>query len=212
MHTGRRSRWIFVPFVAIIFSLPSSFAQGQEGEKPKGEAKRESADKAPPIDPNAAVIVLDDFESDLRWAVQGWGNPAEIAIAPHGSSKALKVVYQPGPKDKNAIGMTYHADLSSRDRLVFHAFNPGEKMVQGTIAFFCTQGGNFFESSWFYVKKGENKDVTIDLKAPTFKSETSKWAYRATVPLAHVRAIVFMFYARADGELYIDNVRLVRNP
>jgi len=200
-------------------------AKKAEGEAKKPEAKKAEPEAKKPAAEGArrrrrtprglirtgkkeeAEWMIDDFEkSGNLWRVENWANPAACKI----DKGQLQVTPGAGKHDKTALARWARLDMSDRTAWVLDVQNGTAKPLKIALAFWCGRPAKYAESAPVTVKPGLQKDVVLDLKAATFKTEASKW--RHTVKLAGADAayrVCILFY-NAKGTVGLDNIRLVR--
>jgi hypothetical protein len=170
---------------------------------------------APPAVPAAAknVVVLDDFDGELAWALEaGWGDPAAVtAMAWKGQPKnrALDIGFKLAEKKKIVVSRALRPAVDfSKHNAVLADIN-SKLPVPVMMAVGLGTGSGYVESAPVMVKAGANKDVMFRLDAATFKSAATVWEYRGKAgDLSKVGKIYLLLYPIPDGRVQIENLRL----
>lgn len=176
-------------------------------------------DKAPDVNPDPnpegpgpearppAEDSKNNMEARQDWAVQPWGNPADLTwLKDEKTANQFMVVSLPGtgPADKTAVGLRVNGDMSQRSKFIFNVYNGDAKAVPVSVAFVTS---NFFETQYKFIKPGWNMAVAIDLNASDFKCSPD-WAHNAQIKDKNaVKMILFLVNVRnKKATLYLDNV------
>jgi hypothetical protein len=148
------------------------------------------------------------LETGGKWNVLNWGNPAEIgARSLDGNSVLMVEVPGGGTKDKTAIGRSVKLDLAGKGRLRFRAFSAENTRVDVAVAIITSV--DYYESRPVGVAPNWNLDLSIDLRAKTFKCKATNWRFESGVNgLDRVRQLLFLIYSgRRKVRLYFDAIR-----
>ena len=158
----------------------------------------------------ASVPLFQSLNPQEEWKVpQGWSRDRTgVSTDAQGM---VTVSITRGQDGKNVIDRTVEGDLSGYRWLVVEVNSRMSAGARLAIGISTGEGWDYFESAPEYVRPGESHDIVFDLTAKTFKSEGTKWEYKARLQNAtDVRAIHLLFHPISSGQVAIPNLKLVK--
>ena len=184
--------------------------------KPTKEPAKPEAKPKPPAVPK---LTLPDQPEDptwqdpmlmnpAAWNAQNWANPgtvtrqkAEVILAASG-----------GEKDKSAFAVQVTGSLESRGKILLNLRNPQKANLDVTFAFITgAKPDNYFETPATPLKPGMNKDVTVNLRAETFKCKGTEWKHTSEPKgLDKVSQFIVLLYTKQKDKVGVSNVRFVK--
>jgi hypothetical protein len=177
----------------------AEFLQGASGRL---RAARDESTPEVPRGPARAVDVLGAAEG---WQREDWGDDAAISSEGHG----VRLDFSIGQSRKVAFArqMAPPLRLTSQDSVVLDArshLQCGCRLALGLVA-----GGTYYETEPYYLRPGPNT-AFFRLSAATFKTESTGWAYRASVPpVLEVDRITVLVYSPMAGRVTLGDLRVV---
>ncbi len=204
------------------FGGPVTDAKGPDATSPTAPVPALAASAAAPT---AAVTrpggpVVDGLEA-RGWDTEAiqWSNPVEVQTVqietPDGPSKALRVGFKGGDKDKSAVMRGMTTSVLDNSVLAFQIKNTSDKPVNISVALKTGDRYLFHESPQKTIQPGDEfQQVRVDLKGSNFKSIASSWANTGRIAdLNDVRQLQIIIYnGHTDGELVIDNLGFQGKP
>ncbi|MBN1898248.1 MAG: DUF5060 domain-containing protein [Spirochaetes bacterium] len=109
---------------------------------------------------------------------------------------------------KGFISREGQFDLSNIEEIQFDILC--EKHIFFSLGLSCGPRSEWYESKSFQLKKGWNRNISINFKNKEWKSQASFWEYTVTPKDIHdVRKFALVFINGKKGKLYIDNIRFI---
>lgn len=236
-----------VPARPEAAAAPAELERPGQGERPEtepepAEPEAEPAPAPPPATGPAApaigerpvaspgpvaVEVLDtdrmwlweDFEAPGQWRVDSADDPARLTLDETEKTqgrRSLAVAYEFTRKGKVMVAKQTRLNLTGLRRFVLDVWSPADGLGF-SLAFKTSAGNLWYESEMAVLKKGWNRDVSIDLSEKAFRlvSDT-KTAPGFIQRLDDVRQ-VFLIVQRGRSDslrdtAYIDNLRFYGTP
>jgi hypothetical protein len=160
----------------------------------------------PPPAPSAPTGLTANWEREN----EQYSNPVQVQVSSlataRGDVPAIAVTVSPGARGKGALRRSVRLDLSGQDTSAFvlQVANPGSQPVALALA---VKTGNwvFFESTTQTVAPGPATELRFDLRATTYKSQSSDWNPTGKIAqLDDVRELQLLVYnGNAEAQLVL---------
>ncbi len=169
--------------------------------------------RIPPPSENECEMVWDSFEGFNHWAVEAADDPARLSINKDAAKvsagrRSLRVDFQAFRKNRTHLRRETSLDLSrvTKMRLDVYAEQDGLKL---SVAFRLTAAQRYAESYPVELKKGWNKDVTIDLLGEFNTAERGAPKPEPLDGREDVRRVSLVIHEKPEtkGVVFIDNIR-----
>ncbi len=169
---------------------------------------------------NAPAAPLDWCDSTAGWnEPDGWEGPNSLPVADvdetAGRDNFVGVQFHKGSHEfkgwraRATVARKVSATLTDEQVLLLDVVNPMNGGAR--IAFACT-GTNvaYIESEPVFLRPGLNRNIAVDLRKDTFKTEAVKWENRASFPeSAEIdRVFILTYPQQSSGALEFGNPRL----
>lgn len=166
---------------------------------------------------NLTTVIIDSFEKGkIRWfAAADWSCATDVekisGNATDGVS-AMKANFDLKMPGQNAVFyLEGSADLTDVFEIKTDIYSPFNFSANMCCALSTGDKWSWQESPIIKLKKGWNKDITINFKKKNWKNENSKWNY-VTLPenIDKTKRICFVIFPpeMGKGNILIDNVRM----
>ncbi len=164
------------------------------------------------------VYFWESFERELNWKVDwqtsGYGRQLDEHYASEGGRSLKLSFYAKSDSARAGYYIDEEMDWTSYERVLLDIYNPTElENVRVDVVIRTGDGWVSHEYTVPPLKKGWNKNVSVDLLAPEFRSELSAWRSKGYLAeRGEVKSFGVTVYpgAPGNGNLSLDNIRLVR--
>jgi len=168
---------------------------------------------------NLSFYLWDNFNKGTLW-------DASVAYS---RALAVQVVDKVGGTDKKGMEMSFatltnvdagsfeyvaNLDWSTVSGLKFEVYNPMTETVQISVAFKVGPAYTWYESKTMVITPGWNKDLFLDLTAPSFKSQASGWTFTEYLYQRNdIRDVIIQVYPnrKMSGKLILTEIRFARH-
>ncbi len=168
---------------------------------------------APIIGDGENEVVWDSFEGFNHWAVEAADDPTKIGVNKDPAKvsagrRSLRVEYQAFRKNRSHLRRETSLDLSQMSKMLLDCYADQDGLSL-TVAFRLTASQRYCESHRYELKKGWNKDITIDLLGEFNSAERGS---PKPVPLdgrEDVRRVSIIIHHKPEskGVVFLDNIR-----
>jgi len=117
------------------------------------------------------------------WKLEEWGNTGKVEMVDAGLSRALKIAFKGGNKEKVAISQQTSLNFDPNGEVRLHVYAPDQSPPQVAIYFLVGEASDWHEAKPFKIEKGWNK-LAVTLAAPNWKTAGTKWAFKTGVERA----------------------------
>ncbi len=212
-------RKLDIPLPEIKKDIAVKITACNENARPRsGKIYIESkyAEKDVPEEPRK---LWEGFEVQGDWDYAGWGDKVKVSLAGNKvteGKKAIKVVFDKAGRRTDGKGICVqntklNLDLSKEKKMVFDVYLDAPNSIEVSVVL---NSKGFCESVRRIIVPGWNRNITFDLKARTFKKESTKWQHKGEIDREEpMKEVMFMFYPWdvESGSFYIDNVGFLNN-
>ncbi len=168
---------------------------------------------------NLSFYLWDNFDKGTLWSAGVSGSRAT----------AVQCVDKVGDTDKKGMELSFatltnvdnasfdytaNMDWSTVSGLKFEIYNPMTQTVQISVAFKIGPDYTWYESKTMAITPGWNRDLFIDLTAPSFKSQASGWTFTEYLYQRNdIRDVVIQVYPNKQmtGKLVVTEIRFARH-
>ncbi len=147
-----------------------------------------------------------------------WSSATDAEVRPVQTTEGKQAVFfdfeNKSPDDRATFVLESDMDLSLANGVVMDVFVPGDDPMDTSVVLNIGAKWDYYESSTQPLKPGWNKDVSISLKAKTFKCAANNYTNTSPVKgLNTIRKFGLSIASHQIGKGYVvvDNVRLLSN-